>query len=1308
MRKNLKKQTAVLIVSAALAAQTSLAGYGAPLTPGDWKREDGAWRFCDPEQNAYAGWVLTSSGWYYMDPSDGKMVTGWKQINGSRYYFETQQGKTEGKMHTGWYQDEQGKWYFFNNKSGEKTEGTMVTGWKWIDGKCYYFSENEDAGVLYVNTVTPDGFSVNDQGQWVDENGNVKTRSESDFTTIQKSTTTVTRSSGSGGGSSHSSSSSSGNSGSSDNSGNSSNSGKDDTGKDDTGKDDTGKDDSGKDDSGKDDTGKDDSGKDDTGKDDSGKDDTGNGGDSGKDDSGNTDKPDDKPEETKILTGEAEVASNEYGSVSGTYQVKVKVTVDKDGNIISVEDDGTEPGKRNSSFWEDALELFEEFGGEEGAKTIEEVDQVEAVSGATISSNAIKAAVKKALQSEDPTEKPDAPAIKTADQRTRFVFSAAEPADLLITAPEGTQIRYTTDGSDPAGNSQAFVAEGTGAETAVSVSAAENATGTMILKAVAVKDGQASDVTEKELSFIQIPEVQEKGIKVYEASGMITSKTNKPYEGKIRITVVNGKIAKIVDNGTVPVALQDEVYWGYLFPSSSSFTGISTKFAGKDLSDLINAKTTPGGGDEYAADAVSRATISTDVMKYAAIQALQGEPVESSDEEVLAPKITSRYGFYSSPSSTIYMSIDKAENTTVRYTEDGTDPDVSSTKAETNSVSFYSNTPEFKEVRFAAFDEEGNRSKVVTVWCCFMKKGPAVLERGSYSAEVDGITASVDVNYSGYISSIQLDEASQEKYSEFLTELLAHVYYEQSADIEILSQYEEEGKKEVLSAVGAAIKKAISATPVFTVDPVKGTSSTRYGTYEYEEKPVATINCLAEGTEIYYYITDTSSTVKPDKDTWTKYEGPVSVLFDNEKGGSKYLWAATTTDDGETWLKTSKIQFVYSKKPVEDAVVIGDQAYTSFEKALAAAQDGDTLILNDDVELTDEVTMPEASISIQSGEKGPYLIKSTKPLNLNGDLTISDVSWNATTYANGYNFTAGENVTCSSTKDIYAGSASGTAQAKGEDNTCYITLSSGKFYVYGTGAAGSTMEGDVEVLAEKEAQLQFAGTKGKSELNGDFTVTVDATEGNAALSSSYGRTSSGTVSGEFTLTIKGAPKLSGTIYAVQYNSSASWGTLDVTEAELEELELDTLEKLNKKFQGFETVNSEFDEEDEKTEEEVAAELLSKVKEDEQENSQEKKETETVIPAEDPETEDKEEAEDKSENELEDKSNEDRSDAAEDVKEEENSDEEDKSAEEEDPEETEDADSKEDEEEDAPEVLDADETTEDTSSEEAETISQDEE
>ena len=1302
MRKNLKKKTAVLAISATLAVQTCLTGYAAPLTTGSWKQENGAWKFCDPDQNAYTGWILTASGWYYMDPLNGEMVTGWKQINGVWYHFGTQQEKQEGLMDTGWYQDGQGIWYFFDNRSGQKTEGAMVTGWNWIDGKCYYFSEADDLGAMYTDTITPDGFSVNDKGQWIDENGSVKTKNSSDFVTSAATVVTTGSNSGSkntessGGSDPTESSDNSDHSGSSsdkDNSGNnSSEDGKADGSTDDgkTDGDDHGRDDSGDDSSDK----KDDQDKEndqDKSDDQDKKDDH--------DSSDDQDKKDDTEPTTRVLKGEATVAANDLGTVNGTYQAKVKVTVDKDGNIISVEDDGTEPG-RNQSFWNDASELFEKFGGEQGAKTAEEVDQVQAVSYATISSNAIKEAVKKALKSEDPVEKPDAPTIKTADQRTRFLFSAAEPAQLLITAPKDTQIRYTTDGSDPAKNANAFTADGTGEETAIFVLANANATGTLILKAVAVKDGQSSDAAEKELSFIGIPETQEKGTKIYEASATITSQTKKPYEGKIRITVVNGKIVKIEDNGTEPVAIQDEVYWWYLFPTTTSFVGISTKFAGKDLSDLINAKTTPGGGDEYAADAVSRATISTDAMKYAAIQALLGDPVETSDEIVLTPKITSKYGFYSNPNATIYISIDKAETTTVRYTEDGTDPDVSSTKAETNSVSFYSNTPELKELRFAAFDEEGNRSKVVTVWYCFMKKSTTALERGSYTVEKDGITATVDVNYSGYISSIKLDETSQEKYSDFLPELLAHVYYEQSADIDILTQYEEEGQKAVLSAIGAAIKQAFSAAPVFSVEPAKGTSGTKYGNYDYEEKPVAAISCPVEGTQIYYYISDSSSTVSPDKETWTKYETPVSIEFDNVKGGSKYLWAATTADEGENWLKTSKIQFVYNKKPVENAVVNGEKSYKSFAEALKEVQEGDTLILNDDIELTDEVTMPEASISIQSGENGPYLIKSSKAISLKGNLTISDLTWNATLYANGYDFTAGENVTCSTTNGLYAGSASGTAQAQGENQTCHITLSSGGFYVYGSGAADSTMEGNVEVLAEKEAHIQFSGTYlyGSSYLNGDLSVTIDATDGNVVLSSLCGRTAAGSVSGDFTLTIIGAPQISKYtyIYAVQYDADAQWGILDVTGADLEALGLETLEKLQNKFKGFATIESDLEEEEEKTEEEITTELSAKAKEDEKEDSQEEKETETVIPAEDPETEDREETEDESENELEaeDKSNEDTSDAAENVKEGENSDEEDRSAEEEDPEETEDADFKENEEEDAPEVPEADETTED--------------
>lgn len=64
-----------------------------------------------------------------------------------------------------WKQDETGWWY--QNDDGSVTKDT----WKWIDGnedgisECYYFGDN---GILYVNTITPDGYYVNEDGAWVD------------------------------------------------------------------------------------------------------------------------------------------------------------------------------------------------------------------------------------------------------------------------------------------------------------------------------------------------------------------------------------------------------------------------------------------------------------------------------------------------------------------------------------------------------------------------------------------------------------------------------------------------------------------------------------------------------------------------------------------------------------------------------------------------------------------------------------------------------------------------------------------------------------------------------------------------------------------------------------------------------------------------------------------------------------------------------------------------------------------------------------------------------------------------------------
>lgn len=107
-----------------------------------------------------------------------------------------------------WLCDEQGNWKFsaggrsYANEwaaivnpyahvdAGQKpfdwfcfgTDGRMLTGWHWLpasDGKicCYYFNEKPDGtrGALVRAATTPDGYQVNEQGQWT-EAGVVMTR----------------------------------------------------------------------------------------------------------------------------------------------------------------------------------------------------------------------------------------------------------------------------------------------------------------------------------------------------------------------------------------------------------------------------------------------------------------------------------------------------------------------------------------------------------------------------------------------------------------------------------------------------------------------------------------------------------------------------------------------------------------------------------------------------------------------------------------------------------------------------------------------------------------------------------------------------------------------------------------------------------------------------------------------------------------------------------------------------------------------------------------------------------------------------
>lgn len=219
---------AAVTVLAAAQAGTAYASTGPASEPGvqtgAWIQEGQDWKYQGTDGTLKTGWVKTENGWYYLDPQTGRMMTGWITVDGRRYYMNTTADGVEGQMRRGWWKDNAGKWYFFSTAS-DGTEGMTVTGWQWIDGKCYYFDNlsAENFGQMHTEGRTPDGYSVNADGQWVNENGEVQTRADRGY--ASNPAAAGTGSSAAGGGSGSSGGSHSGGSGNNGNSGNGGNAG---------------------------------------------------------------------------------------------------------------------------------------------------------------------------------------------------------------------------------------------------------------------------------------------------------------------------------------------------------------------------------------------------------------------------------------------------------------------------------------------------------------------------------------------------------------------------------------------------------------------------------------------------------------------------------------------------------------------------------------------------------------------------------------------------------------------------------------------------------------------------------------------------------------------------------------------------------------------------------------------------------------------------------------------------------------------------------------------------------------------------
>ena len=135
------------------------------VVTGKWiQNAAGKWLFTDNKRTYANEWAAVHNP--YADTAKGQSAFDWFRFDQNGY------------MVTGWFTDAKDGNTYYLHATSDGTLGRMYTGWMWIDdngdgiAECYYFNPMSDGtrGKLYKSTKTPDGYQVNEKGQWVVNN----------------------------------------------------------------------------------------------------------------------------------------------------------------------------------------------------------------------------------------------------------------------------------------------------------------------------------------------------------------------------------------------------------------------------------------------------------------------------------------------------------------------------------------------------------------------------------------------------------------------------------------------------------------------------------------------------------------------------------------------------------------------------------------------------------------------------------------------------------------------------------------------------------------------------------------------------------------------------------------------------------------------------------------------------------------------------------------------------------------------------------------------------------------------------------
>ena len=598
---------------------------------------------------------------------------------------------------------------------------------------------------------------------------------------------------------------------------------------------------------------------------------------------------------------------------------------------------------------------------------------------------------------------------------------------------------------------------------------------------------------------------------------------------------------------------------------------MSLKLKGKNLRQIINAKTTPYAEDEsYAADAVSGATVSSNSIKYAVINALTSAPVSESENTVSAPTVSadeSGFVVLNALNKKMNAVITGDDDVTIRYTVDGTEPDKTSAEIgkigyfeDKDGVAFEAEPEKYPDGRIiclkvAAFNSEGQKSDTVTKYFVFANTNSThSYEVGSYTGKSGSTSVNVtveDPSYSGkcLITNIQLDDESKKKYSAFADEFLSRIYLKQDTVGVIVVEGHEKECNEILAAVKTALDNAyLPSKPTITLSEEKNS-------YENSDLVGITFATPTEGAEIYYTVdnsnTMSGSTLSDPTKTGTKYEGTFNVNIGNISGGKLYIRAAAKKDG--KWSSTSRKDLTFLKGVKENAFVVNGTGYSSWNDAVSAInslENGGTIVLNDDVELSNESVMPTKPCTIKSTDGNAYKV-TANILNAQADITFDGITYDISRiYAGGHSVAVKSSVKSGYSflgRYIYAGLAKEDCMAQNS----VITVEKGDFKIY-TGNLSGNFTGNVTVNvsgSDEQTKVNLNGTGVSTTTDGNVTFNVDGGNKAVYIGGFLGEVSGGNITGTLILNITGNPELSsyGT-YKASVDKDA-FGVLNLTGAD---------------------------------------------------------------------------------------------------------------------------------------------------------------